>query len=199
MVELNGKLLQEALRTLGERLRLRKADPVRLIVCGGSALIAMDLVSRSTVDVDVLAMISSDGQPQAPVPFPEKLTEALLDVSTLLGLPGDWLNNGPSRDSGGIFQCGLPDGLLERTHRSDFGSHLQVFFIDRVDQVFLKVFAAADSLGVHVDDLVALNPTPEEMEAAAQWCMTHDPSEGFRLILKSMFDQLGYSDVAERL
>ena len=199
MVKLDGKLLQEALQMLGERLRLKEAAPVRLVVCGGSALIALDLVSRSTTDVDVVAMVSSEGEPLAPVPFPAKLSEALDDVATLLELPGNWLNNAPSRDSGGLFQFGLPEGLLERAHRSDFGPHLQVFFIDRIDQVFFKVFAAADSMGVHVDDLIALDPTPKEMEAAARWCMTHDPSVGFRRILKSMFEQLGYGDVAERM
>jgi len=199
MAELDRKLLQEALLLLGERLRSKEADPIRLVVCGGSALVALDLVSRSTVDVDVVAMVSADGDLLSPVPFPGVLTEALDEVATLLELPSDWLNYGPGRDSGGLFQCGLPDGLLDRAHPSNYGAHLQIFFIDRRDQVFFKVFAAADRLGVHVADLVALDPTPEEMEAAALWCMTHDPSEGFRGILQSMFEQLGYNDVAERL
>ncbi|RKZ02008.1 hypothetical protein DRQ21_09490 [Candidatus Fermentibacteria bacterium] len=84
MTALNGKILDEALGILGERLQFKGADPVRLVVCGGSALIA-------------------------------------------------------------------------------------------------------------------LNPTSEEMEAAALWCMTHDPSDGFRGILISMFEELGYEDAAKRL
>ena len=120
-------------------------------------------------------------------------------MGSLLELQADWLNYGPSSNSGGLFQTGLPDGLLQRAHQSEYGDYLQVFFIDRRDQVFFKVFAAADRLGVHVDDLVALNPTSEEMEAAALWCMTHDPSDGFRGILISMFEELGYEDAAKRL
>ena len=199
MVEMNKNSMLEALQVLGERLRLKRSSPVQLVVCGGSALLALDLVLRSTADIDVVALTTSDGELLSPSPFPEGLPEAILDVAELQGLPEYWLNYGPSRDSGGLFQCGLPEGLLGRAHRRDFGDHLRVYFIDRYDQIHFKVFAAADSLGVHVDDLMALNPTSEEMEAAASWCVTHDPSDGFRLILKSMFEQLGFGDVAERL
>ena len=199
MTALNGKILDEALGILGERLQFKGADPVRLVVCGGSALIALNLVTRSTNDVDVVAMVSENGELFSPVPFPEILAEAVDEVATLLELQADWLNYGPSSNSGGLFQTGLPDGLLQRAHQSEYGDYLQVFFIDRRDQVFFKVFAAADRLGVHVDDLVALNPTSEEMEAAALWCITHDPSDGFRGILISMFEELGYEDAAKRL
>ncbi|MCD6588447.1 MAG: hypothetical protein J7K88_07840 [Candidatus Fermentibacteraceae bacterium] len=199
MTALNGKILDEALGILGERLQFKGADPVRLVVCGGSALIALNLVTRSTNDVDVVAMVSENGELFSPVPFPEILAEAVDEVATLLELQTDWLNYGPSSNSGGLFQTGLPDGLLQRAHQSEYGDYLQVFFIDRRDQVFFKVFAAADRLGVHVDDLVALNPTSEEMEAAALWCITHDPSDGFRGILISMFKELGYEDAAKRL
>ncbi len=198
-MELNSTVLHNALWLLGERLQGKLADPVRLVVCGGSALIALDLASRSTNDVDVLAMVSADGELVSPVPFPESLKAALGEVATLIGLPENWLNYGPSSDSGGLFQCGLPDGLLDRAHPSDFGDCLRVYFIDRRDQVFLKVFAAADSLGVHVNDLIALNPTDEELEEAALWCFTHDPSVGFRGILRTMYTELGYDNVAERL
>jgi hypothetical protein len=34
---------------------------------------------------------------------------------------------------------------------------------------------------------------------AAEWAMTHDVSEGFRLVLRSMYEQLGYKDAAERV
>lgn len=73
-----------------------------------------------------------------------------------------------------------------------------MYYIDRRDQIFFKVYAA-DQLGVHVDDLIALDPTSDEMPAAARWCMTHYPSKEFRYILISMFQQLGYEDVAGQL
>ncbi|MCD4707749.1 MAG: hypothetical protein K8S62_08420 [Candidatus Sabulitectum sp.] len=36
-------------------------------------------------------------------------------------------------------------------------------------------------------------------EALLLWCMTHDPSDRFRGILISMFEELGYEDAAKRL
>ncbi len=198
-MELNNSNLEAALNMLGERLRLKDTPSVRLVACGGSALIAMGLVSRTTDDVDVVALVDAHQQLISPVPFPEYLEESIREVAILMNLSGDWMNYGPSRDSGGLFQNGLPEGLLARAHRKDYGSHLITYFIDRIDQIHFKVFASADRLGVHIDDLVSLNPSNQEMENAARWCMTHDPSEGFRMILISMYEQLGYSDVAERL
>ncbi|MCD4670128.1 MAG: hypothetical protein K8S14_06755 [Actinomycetia bacterium] len=188
-----------ALSMLDGRLRLNDSPSVRLVVCSGSALIAMDLVQRTTDDVDVVALVDSMGCLVSPAAFPAYLNKAIREVGLVLELPEHWLNNGPSSDERGLFQTGLPDGLFSRAHRMDYGSHLTVFSICRIDQIFFKVFAAADSLGVHVDDLTALNPSSTEMENAARWCMKCDPSEGFRQILVSMLQQLGYGDVTERL
>lgn len=199
MGDLNRKILHIALRTLDERLSFKQSSPIRLVICGGSALIALDLVSRTTSDVDVVALVNSDGALLSPVPFPKKLSEAIHEVAVLHQLPEHWLNNDPSSDEGGLFQDGLPEGLFDRAHRFEFGTHLSVYFIDRFDQIHLKVYAAADSMGVHVSDLMALEPSPDELEQAARWCMKHDTSDEFRNILRSMFEQLGYENVAARL
>lgn len=50
-MELSNSNLETALSMLEERLHIKNAPPVRLVVCGGSALIARGLVSRSTKDV----------------------------------------------------------------------------------------------------------------------------------------------------
>ncbi len=191
--------LSAALSLLEGRLRLNGAPPVRLVICGGSALIALHLVTRTTRDVDVLALVDSQKHLATPAPLPDCLLQATGEVAAVLGLPEDWVNNGPSANSGGLFQMGLPEGLLERAHQKDYGSHLSIFFIDRTDQIYPKVFAAVDRLGVHIDDLLTLKPTSDELEKAARWCMTHDPSEPFKGLLKSVFEQLGYRDASERL
>ena len=48
-------------------------------------------------------------------------------------------------------------------------------------------------------DILALDPTPDEMVAAAQWAMTHDVSEGFASILKDMLRSIGNAESADRL
>lgn len=54
-MELSQQNLAEALRLLGNLLATRKGDGFWLVVCGGSALLAQQIVSRSTHDVDMLA------------------------------------------------------------------------------------------------------------------------------------------------
>jgi len=117
-----------------------------------------------------------------------------------LALAADWLNNGPSRDAGGIFQLGLPEGIASRLHSRSYGDRLTIHFIGRLDQIHLKLYAAVDSgEGTHLDDLLSLKPDDAELETAARWAMTHDVSPGFRMILKDMLRQLGYETVADRI
>jgi hypothetical protein len=192
--------IETSLRLLGERLAMDHCGPFRLVVCGGAALIACSLVARQTTkDIDIVALIDGDGHVVSPDPLPQDLLDTAARIGKDLNLPPDWLNNGPSREPGGLFQCGLPDGLKDRFSRREFGSCLTVFFVGRIDQICFKVFAAVDQgPGRHVGDLRELQPTAEELETAARWAMTHDPSEGFRVTLLSMLRQLGYEHVASR-
>lgn len=201
MLSLGQEQIDTALQLLGERLALDGSDPVRLVVCGGAALIACSLVSRQTTrDVDVVAMVDGEGHVISPDPLPQHLVLAANHVGRDLDLPPNWLNNGPSRDPGGLFQFGLPVGFKDRLFRRDFGAKLAIFFAGRFDLICFKVFAAVDQgPGRHVDDLRDIRPTAEEMEAGARWAMTHDPSDGFRSVLVSMLRQLGYEETASKL
>jgi hypothetical protein len=60
MVE-NSENLERALRLPVARLDLAKAPAIGLVVCGGSALIALGLIKRTARDVDVLALMNSSG------------------------------------------------------------------------------------------------------------------------------------------
>jgi hypothetical protein len=200
-VQLTSRQIESALGLLGERLALAHAGPYRLVVCGGAALIACSLTSRQTTkDVDVVALIDGEGRIVSPDPLPSELLREAARVERDLDLPAGWLNNGPSRDPGGLFQFGLPSGFKERLSHRDFGAALAVFFVGRLDQICFKVFAAADQgTGRHANDLQELRPTADEIETASRWAMTHDPSAGFRQVLTSMLREFGYEQVASRL
>lgn len=199
-VELDKELIDKALSLLGEILAKEQIGPHRIAVCGGAAMIGHALVSRVTQDVDVVASMDADARLVSPDPLPPDLLAAAAKVAREYDLADNWLNNGPSRDPGGLFQVGLPNGFAERLTRRDYGSHLAVFFAARIDLIHFKVFAAVDQgYGRHVDDLLEMKPTSEEMAAAAEWAMTHDPSSGFRTVLISMLRQLEFDDVADRL
>ena len=197
-LDMNSEMLEKALQLLAIRLESNKADPVELVLCGGSALILTRLVARVTSDVDVVALMRN-GNLSSPDPLPDDLVQAAGEVAEDLNLQAGWLNNGPSRSEGGLFQMGLPDGFAGRLTAREYGAFLRIHVISRIDQIHFKLYAAADRGGYHIQDLLALHPTSEEIEAAARWAMTHDVSEGFAGVLKQMLVELGYAHVAERL
>jgi len=195
---LDATQLDRAFETVSIRLRDNGAEPHEIVVCGGSALILTGAVARTTRDVDIVALASPRGL-FSPDPIPKDLERAAVETAEDLGLPNNWLNNGPSRGRGGLFQMGLPKGLRSRLRTRHYGSHLTVHLIDRLDQIHFKLYAATDRGGYHVEDLLALEPTSDEMVSAAQWAMSHDVSEGFASILKDMLRSIGYEEAAGRL
>lgn len=196
--QLDSTALDLALRSLDIRLADNRAEPVEIVVCGGSALILTGMVPRTTRDVDVVALIRA-GKLLSPDPFPEGLQKASFEVAEDLGISRDRLNNEPSKGEGGLFQMGFPTGFTERLRSKRYGDHLNVHFIARADQIPFKLYAAADRGGYHVEDLRALAPSPDELEAAARWAMTHDVSKGFATVLKRLLRSLGYESVTDRL
>jgi len=197
--DLDKSLLYKALKLLDARMGQKGIGPYSIVVCGGSGLIAMDLVARATKDVDVVALMDADELLGDPDPLPDDLLGSAREIAPVLGLMDDWLNNGPSRGEGGLYRAGLPDGFSSRLKKEAFGANLTVYWVSRRDQIHFKLYAAADRGGYHVSDLKELDPSDEEMEQAARWAMSHDVSEGFRQILVSMLNQLGYEKVAERI
>lgn len=190
----------QALRLLSGRLSLTEATPYNLVVCEGTALVANELVMRATRDVDIVAMVDVNGNLVDPAPLPELLVEAAKVVAEDLGLPDNWLNNGPSSGEGGLFRMGLPDGFLDRVAWKTFGNNLKVGFIGRHDQIHFKLYAAVDQMGsYHATDLQTLEPTDEELLIAAAWTRTHDPSEGYLQSLKWFFTEFGYEQLVERI
>ena len=186
--------LNHALQLLNEQLILLSAPHTELIVCGGSALLAMHLVNRTTQDVDVVALMR-DGVLVTAEPLPPHLVTAVERVSEMMYLPEDWLNNGPASQ----FVMGLPPGFADRLQRVDIGNKLTIHYISRADQIYFKTFASAGRGGYHIADLKALAPTHEEILRAALWCMEQDVSEGFRFIIKEMLTQTGWADVSDKL
>ena len=186
--------LHEALNLLHEQLILLNAPAIELVVCGGSALIATGLIPRTTQDVDILAFMEKN-QLKDSEPLPPYLIYAADKVGKILGLPINWLNNGPATQ----FQMGLPQGFQQRLIQEVIGEKLIIHYISRYDQVFFKTFASADRGGYHVSDLKKLHPSEDELVEAAKWCMTQDVSPEFRGILVDMFNQLGWPNVSNRI
>jgi hypothetical protein len=177
------------LDALGEQLTELGAR-FELVVVGGSALMTLELVTRPTQDVDVVALHEA-GTLETATPLPEELRVARDRVARDFGLPESWLNDGPAS----LLDLGLPAGFMSRAVRRDYGPSLTVWFASRLDQVHFKLYATVDSgPGRHEADLRALGPTREELLAAAEWSRTHDPSPAYRSALLEVLEFLGVSD-----
>jgi hypothetical protein len=180
---------EEPLSALGQLLTERGLR-YELVAIGGGALQLLGLITRPTRDIDVVALVESATLvPVVALPVP--LERAVEDTARLLRLPLAWFNTGPRS----LMEFGLPDGLLERAHRRDWGG-LTLHIADRRDQVFFKLYAAVDQgpRSKHLEDLRRLDPTPDELQAAAAWARTHDPSAGFENELRGLLRELETRD-----
>lgn len=198
MPQITPDSLDRALGLLAELLAARNHPAQHFVVCGGSSLLALGLVSRTTTqDVDILARIEAN-RLVTPRPLPDWLRVAADDVGAQLDLPRDWLNDQVADET--LFRCGLPEGLQSRLTTETYGSRLLISFISRRDQVFLKLHAAVDrDGGKHLQDLLDLQPTADELLAAAKWSRTQDPSDGYRLLLGEMLKHLGHGELVAQL
>lgn len=156
---------------------------------GGAALNLLGVVNRATRDVDVVAIGQEDDSSNEleivpPDPLPEPLQRAVRTVARDFGLTDDWMNS----KAGLQWRTGLPPGLQDRLRWRRYGG-LHVGLVSRYDLIFFKLYAAADSgtpESVHYQDLLALEPTEEELEEAEAWVREQDPSPGFASILDAV-------------
>jgi hypothetical protein len=182
----NSTAADQLLRALGEQLAARN-ESYTLAVVGGSALLALGLISRSTRDVDVLAVVENDELVSAQ-PLPATLLDAAHTVALDFGLPDEWLNPGPTS----LLDLGLPHGFYERAQHRIYGPGLEILFASRIDQIHLKLYATVDQgTGKHLEDLEALQPSGQELLDAAHWSRSHDPSDGYLGVLKRVLVHFG--------
>jgi hypothetical protein len=188
--------IEVALRALNSQLT-RIDKKIGLVVCGGTALNALGLVQRTTADIDVVGFAEEvEGQiVVSRAEFPGWLRDAAGKVARDLGLPKDWINDGPAA----LVELGLPEGFSRRLTKVETGSSLSVYYISRIDQIYFKLYASADRGGYHVDDLMKLKPTEREIVEAAKWTMTHDVSPAFRGIMIDLLRRLGFDDGSKEL
>jgi hypothetical protein len=178
--------IDRLLASLGEQLAAA-GEHYELVVIGGSGLVALGFIERSTRDVDVVA-IRSDGDLGSADPLPEALRLARDRVARDFSLPAEWLNPGPTT----LLDLGLPEGFVDRLERRDYGEGLVVHLASRYDQIHFKLYALVDQgPGKHEADLRALSPSEEELLAAAEWTRSQDPSEGHALMLRKALAHLG--------
>ncbi len=197
-MEIKPENIEEIFRALDLQIGARGGKPIGLVVCGGTALAVLGLVIRTTKDVDVLGIaLESKGRIQIKKieKFPSWFEEAAKAVQRDFELMAGWINLGP----GGLLDFGLPEGFEKRLEKRSYGKYLSVYYVSRLDQIHFKLYAAIDRDSYHVQDLVELKPTAEEILQAAKWVLTQDVSEEFRILLKEFLRSMGFENVSKKI
>ena len=192
MPPLNGPAqITTALLRVGELVAARGLR-VHIVLIGGSAFNLLGFVERATTDVDILAFADPAGGTfrlrRPDHPMPEELVRAATIVARDLGLDPHWLNTGPASQ----WDTGLPSGLEGRVTWRELAG-LSVGLVAREDLIFFKLYAAADDVGpasVHFQDLVALDPTDDELSAAGRWVASQDPGTDFAAVVSKVIDHV---------
>lgn len=191
-MELNQQNLTDALRLLGNLLAARKTEAFWLVVCGGSALLAQQIISRSTHDVDVLALRDWDGGVDGAHPMPEKLMKAALQVAEELNLSTNWLNSASSLHFPDLNL--LPVSFWQQLDTHEYGDSLKISFVARAGQIQLKIYAALNRAKPRdLDDLRALAPNSDETEAAIRWVLDQKTTLTHRDKLPELLNHLGHA------
>jgi hypothetical protein len=191
-MELSQQNLEEALRLLGNLLAARKGAGFWLVVCGGSALLAQRIISRSTEDVDILAMRDWDGGVDSAFPLPEVLREAALQVADELRLGENWLNSAASMHFPDLHL--LPASFWQDLETRDYGHYLRISFVTRAGQIQLKTYAALNRAKPRdLDDLRTLAPASAEIEESVRWVLDNIPVLSHRDKLPQLLTHLGHA------
>jgi hypothetical protein len=191
-MDLSQQNLEQALRLLGNLLAARKGAGFWLVVCGGSALLAQEIISRSTEDVDILAMRDWEGGIDLAYPLPEALKQAAALVADELHLGGNWLNSAASMHFPDLHL--LPLSFWQQLEDREYGHYLKISFVPRAGQIQLKTYAALNRAKARdLDDLRTLAPDSAETEAAVRWVLDNIPVLSHRDKLTDLLTHLGHA------
>ena len=186
---------------------LRRRTLIGMLISGelifsGASLNLMGWVSRSTSDVDIICAARVDAKGKVKLqpdkPLAPQFTELVAEVGRELGIKQEWLNFGPAP----LVEFGLPQGLERRLKRKSFGRCLALHLVSRLDQIHLKIYATMDPktrLETHLGDLLDLEPTEAEAQAAVDWLLSRKTSLAFRRKLKQVLDRIGHEKLAQKL
>lgn len=194
--------IDEALIRLGKQMLYFNVDPISLVICGGSALNALNIASRATIDVDVLVVVEETHngfELHYDRVLPANFVERIAIVARELGQDEDWLNLGPKEV---LPKFGPPKGMTERWVKREYGPNLTVYFISRLDQVHFKLLAASDTRASpkHMEDLKKrIKPTEDEIQMAVEWLLNRHTESPFRQKVKNAVQEIGYERIADRI
>jgi hypothetical protein len=183
--------LESALSAVGELLAAED-EHIAIVVVGGATLNLLGVVQRATSDVDVIARAfrtpTGELRLERALPFPPPLARAIRTVARDFGLPDDWMNAVVEAQ----WTQGLPPGLPEDITWRGYGGGLDVGLVGRRTLIDLKLFAAVDRGpgSVHFQDLIALDPSEEELRRAEGWILTQDAAPEWSSLVHEVIEDV---------
>jgi hypothetical protein len=193
-MDLTQQNLKEALQLLGDLLASKRNESFWLVVCGGSALLAQKIISRSTEDVDILAMRDFDGGVDRAYPMPEALKLAATEVATELHLRENWLNSAASFHFPDLHL--LPNTFWQELENRNYGDYLKISFVSRRGQIQLKLYAALNRDEPRdLADLKALAPDALETESGLRWIISSVPALTHLNRLPELLTYIGHAEL----
>lgn len=147
-----------------DKFLLEKKLSFEAIIIGGAALNIMDVVSRTTKDVDFLDPNIPESIKEASIEFAKVNPSFNLD-------PNDWFNNGPE-----FLKRDLPKNWRETLQVIFKGEALILHTLGRLNLLRTKLYAYADR-DIDFEDCIALSPSLEELNQCKPWVLAGDTNE----------------------
>lgn len=186
--------LNTALSLLGDFLAEADSAPVWLVVCGGSALLTQHLTTRTTRDVDVMALREWEENVVSAYPLPDAVKDAAYRVAKELRLNQDWLNSAASLH--GFDLSVLPTRFWQEVDTREYNHHLKISFIGRPGLILLKFSAVLGrDQRRDIDDLLCLQPTPTETEEFLRWVLVHFHDTKTHPKIPTLLQEIGHADL----
>lgn len=181
---LDAALLTTLLHSLGAHLEAQ-GESAAVVVVGGAALCLRGWVERTTHDVDVIAMVSGGTWKRPEISA--QLAAAITRVARDFNLDDDWFNDMVAMQ----WKTGLPDGIQEGIDWIRFRG-LHVALAGRQGLISLKLLASVDQWpeSVHLQDLLALAPTEDELERAERWVVEQDLAPEFPVMVAKVLSHV---------
>ena len=144
------------------------------VIVGGAALNLLGIVTRVTNDVDVIH----------PESLPDAIAHAASQFAKTKNIPEGWLNCGPRS----IVEY-LPVGWESRSVVVFRGKNLRLVSLGRQELLFSKCWAYCDRER-DLDDILAIQPTPVELDAVVAWLKPLDANPGWPAFVEKMIGRL---------
>jgi hypothetical protein len=169
-------MLLKAIKEFDEFL-LHKGLKFEAIIIGGAALTILNVITRMTEDVDCI-------DPEIPLEIKNASIDFIKQNPHYGLVPEKFLNNGPI-----TITKDLPEDWKIRTQIIFQGKALTFLTLSRLDLLKTKLDAMVHR-GRDIDDVVAMKPTEEELEASLEWVLNVDGGVYWPEMVKNAFEIL---------